>query len=69
MLNPYESLCYLDPRNPNAMLDLDELQPDPRDGCFCDNCFHGRDALALEIIRLREAFQDAAIYHEHNPDL
>jgi hypothetical protein len=27
--------------------------PEPRAGCCCDNCFYGRDALALEILRLR----------------
>jgi hypothetical protein len=46
-------LCAYDPRNPDR-LDLDdEDQPQPRTNCFCDNCFYGRDALALEILRLQ----------------
>lgn len=28
--------------------------PPPRQkGCYCDNCFYGRDALAMEAIRLK----------------
>jgi len=53
-----QSLCVKDPRNPDYAdvyidYDKDEI-PEPRIDCFCDNCFHGRDALALEIIRLNE---------------
>lgn len=53
--NPYKNLCWYDPRNP------DYIPPDdysdsrtPRDECSCDNCFYGRDAMALEIISLVE---------------
>lgn len=51
-MNPYENLCYNDPRNP-MFSDLGDDAPEPRKGCFCDNCFYGRDAMALEIIALR----------------
>ena len=48
------NLCFHDTRNP---LNDPELGREPRDNCYCDNCFHGRDALALEILRLREEAQ------------
>lgn len=60
MVNPNERLCYRDPRNP-LFNDYDSETPEPRDGCACDNCFYGRDELALEIIRLRERI--ASIEH------
>jgi hypothetical protein len=53
----YSNLCSKDKRSP-SFEDLfyeegDEL-PIPRVGCFCDNCFYGRDKLALEILKLKE---------------
>jgi len=50
------NLCYYDRRNPmyeDLYLDDDEPR-EPRKECFCDNCFYGRDELALEILRLME---------------
>jgi hypothetical protein len=48
-------LCWYDPRNPNYYNPFDaEDERKPRENCYCDNCFYGRDALALEIINLRE---------------
>ena len=64
-MNPYESLCYFDKRNPNGDPLPDDDDPrEPRElGCACDNCFYGRDAMALEIIQLRNPcvrnFRDA----------
>jgi hypothetical protein len=57
-MNPYENLCWNDPRNPNYIppLDDDDVRI-PRNGCTCDNCFYGKDVMALEIIRLRMALQ------------
>ena len=53
-----EKLCYKDARNPDFMLGYeDEEVPEPRNGCFCDNCFYGRDALAMEILRLRSEIE------------
>ena len=54
----YESLCSYDSRNPlyedlAYSFEGDEKSK-PRDGCLCDNCFYGRDRLAMEVIRLRE---------------
>lgn len=49
----YERLCYYDKRNPNNDINTD-FPKEPRGNCYCDNCFHGRDRLALEIIALRE---------------
>ena len=49
----YENLCFRDKRNPIHIdvFDDDEDAPIPRVDCFCDNCFHGRDKLALEILK------------------
>lgn len=55
----YEKLCYYDERNPDSValeLEVHERKP-PRENCFCDNCFYGRDRLALEILRLQDALQ------------
>ncbi len=49
----YPKLCYYDRRNPNNTLEPNEKQK-PRQDCYCDNCFYGRDALALEILQLKE---------------
>ena len=54
MIDPLEKLCQHDPRNPFHDADDDTA---PRDGCACDNCFYGRDQMALEIIRLRETLE------------
>lgn len=52
-----EKLCSNDPRHPFwAVLYgelLDEEAPAPRENCYCDNCFYGRDELAVEILRLK----------------
>jgi hypothetical protein len=71
------NLCYYDPKNPNNNLDAyeDEDRPQPRKKCYCDNCFYGRDKLAmqlLEVIRKRDEaredvmkLQDIKRKHEH----
>ncbi len=56
-MDPYEKLCYYDKRNPFYNADDDIA---PRDGCACDNCFYGRDQMALEMIRLREELENIA---------
>lgn len=45
----YENLCNYDKRNP--YYDTDYIET-PRQNCYCDNCFYGRDKLAIEILRL-----------------
>lgn len=57
MTNVENSLCMYDTRNPDCFIEDDPAdQPEPdRANCYCDNCFYGRDALALEILRLRAA--------------
>lgn len=50
------NLCYYDPENPNSNLDAyeDEDRPQPRtEGCCCDNCFYGRDKLAMQLIEAK----------------
>ena len=49
-----KSLCYYDPRNPFYVdLDLDEDEREKLpDVCYCDNCFHGLNKLALTILEL-----------------
>jgi hypothetical protein len=50
-----ERLCYYDHRNPYWFGEYDSEgdEREPREQCACDNCYYGRDKLALEILRLR----------------
>lgn len=55
-----ENLCVKDPRSPSYE-DLyggnwvgEKDIPEPRTDCFCDNCFYGRDQLAMELITILE---------------
>ena len=53
----YENLCYKDPRNPEYpswYFDEEDVIPVPRSKCNCDNCFYGRDRLAIEILKLMD---------------
>jgi hypothetical protein len=45
-------LCCYDPENPNNNLDAydDEERPKARENCSCDNCFYGRDKLAVCLL-------------------
>ncbi len=49
-----ENLCYHDKRNPYHLdiEDFDEFEILPRNNCMCDNCFYGRDELAMYILEL-----------------
>lgn len=49
-------LCYYAPENPNNNLGAyeDEDYPQPRNECSCDNCFYGRDKLAMQLLQARE---------------
>ena len=46
------NLCYYDAENPNNNLDCydEDDRPKPRENCYCDNCFYGRDKLARYIL-------------------
>jgi len=46
----YGFLCYYDLRNPYNTNFENEPLPEK---CFCDNCFYGRNKLALEILKLK----------------
>jgi len=59
----FDNLCVKDERNPDYY-DLFGYEiesdikagytpdiPTPRKDCFCDNCFSGRDRLAMELIK------------------
>ena len=46
-----ENLCTKDPRSPYSFVWDDEVII-PREDCACDNCFYGRDRLALTILEL-----------------
>jgi hypothetical protein len=56
LIEIFTDLCSYDPRNPfNNIEDNDSPRNIERtDKCYCDNCFYGRDRLALEILRLKE---------------
>jgi len=50
----YENLCHGDKRNPlwkdlYGFEDPEDI-PDPRDRCYCDNCFYGRDGMAVVLL-------------------
>ncbi len=47
----FNNLCSYDERNPDYETEYDSDR-EPRKDCFCDNCFNGRDELAVEILRL-----------------
>ncbi len=48
------NLCYYDKRNPDMCFTEEDDVIEPRNNCYCDNCFYGRDALALEILKLKK---------------
>ena len=51
------NLCYYNKRNPNGFSDDDDVQTN-RDNCSCDNCFYGRNKLALEIIKINDSYSE-----------
>jgi len=57
----HEYLCDKDIRNPNNVLSCFKYmgdEPPPRgDDCCCDNCYYGRDILALELLRLLDELE------------
>ena len=55
------NLCHYDGNNPYSILDLfeDDDRPEPRNGCACDNCFYGRDKLAVQILEKRRERDEA----------
>ena len=49
-----ERLCYYDPRNPkykDMYVDFEDVREPRLTPCYCDNCFYGRDKLALELLK------------------
>lgn len=55
-----QALCTYDPRSPfyaDLLYCLEEHMPKPRQSCACDQCFHGTDKLAVEILRLQNLAQ------------
>ena len=60
-INVFGNLCIHDRRHPDweAIHGVDGYSSDapPRDDCICDNCYYGRDALALEILKLHNTIQ------------
>jgi len=56
--NPFDYLCWYDSRYTDYVQPEEDDEPGNR--CGCDNCFYGRTALALEILRLREIVTEFA---------
>lgn len=54
----FDDLCYKDNRNPmySDIYDEDD-NPTPRVDCFCDNCFSGKDRIALVALALLKALK------------
>lgn len=45
----FENLCYYDPRRPDFDPEV-ALGRKPSMDCACDNCFYGRDKLAIALL-------------------
>jgi hypothetical protein len=57
MMKLYENLCCRDSRSPffDDLYGYEDTQPGPpRQDCWCDNCFHRRDALTMQLLELME---------------
>ncbi len=48
-----ENLCSYDPKNPDNMV-LDSDKKPRQIDCYCDNCFYGRDKLAMALLEFME---------------
>ena len=56
------NLCYHDRDNQkNSNIDDydEEDRPQPRNGCYCDNCFSGRDKLAVQMLETQRERDEA----------
>ena len=61
----YENLCWYDPRNPDYVKpDDNDIVSAPRKNCSCDNCFYGRDKLAMEILDLKDVIKQVTQFQE-----
>ncbi len=61
-----EKLCYYDSRNPNTIVNLENLSQEElsynqvegedfaNKDCSCDNCFYGKTKLANELVKMYE---------------
>jgi len=60
----YEKLCWNDVRNP----DNDPNYPNaPRSkSCMCDNCFYGRDKLAVALLEAYSLLKRVTNYDEYD---
>jgi len=47
-----KSLCLYDKRNPDFYSEDKEKTEQEQKKCFCDNCFHGKTALANYALEL-----------------
>jgi hypothetical protein len=48
-----ENLCVYDARHPSWVNFREEYaDQEPRKNCYCDNCFYGRDKMAVFILSL-----------------
>ena len=51
-LSILQNLCWRDPRNPSYIETAADGYP-PRINCACDNCFYGRDTLAVALLSMK----------------
>ncbi len=65
-IEPTDSLCCHDCRNKNgcSCKEIGEECFPRQEGCGCDNCFYGRDALAIELIEANKRLEamDNAVF-------
>ena len=47
------------------MIHIFDVDPSkkPRDDCYCENCFHGSDKLAMIILKLIEDLEKGRMNH------
>ncbi len=54
----FSNLCSYDKRNPDCVLDPDDEIPNNLGHCFCDNCFYGRNVLALKLLSVLDELSE-----------
>lgn len=54
-----KNLCYYDERNPERYEGDDAEKGGPEEQCYCDNCFHRRHELAVQILQQAAVLEEA----------
>ena len=62
----FRYLCTKDQRNPlfQDVYGCDDDIPEARKDCACDNCFYGRDTIAIELLKTEADLTNAVLLFE-----